>query len=1339
MISKRLLSLLLSLIMLVGMIPVSVFADEVDAALFDELLEEVAENPEAEEAPVETEEFEENITETTPALDYKDSRGHEIITKVLPSSTYPESEHSGRETGETVYEFSYPGANKLVVKFDESSELGYAEKLTVYDQFDTKHRTYSYLDYNISNGSFTIYGEYFKLVLLSDYYDYSYGFKIASIEVTYPEHVGTKAGEALPATCTEKGHKAGFICELCGEDIPGEIIPAKGHSYAEKVVKPTADDFGYTLFTCTVCGDSYAGSYRGYNSYKQGDIHETMSWVIQGDTLYILGEGEMPNDKDRYDWSDWCGQVKSIVITEGVTLIGRRAFETAWDATSVSIPSTVTYIGDAAFSNLKKLQSADLPDGLTYIGQSAFIHCDLRKAIIPDSVTYLGGSAFSNNPNLAEVKIGKGITELPNYAFSSSNALESVYIPAKVRKIGRSAFYRCPKLWDVMFAVVPESDEYDALRIDPYAFAYCDIKEIHLSHNIGQIAGHAFVGNVNLKGVYVDTYDSSNGYDSTKYKTDDRGCVYEYIRNYDTGEYYQSVLAVIPGAISGSYVVPDSVDRVDAAIQDMPNLNSFTFGAGCGGIAYTSSFSNCPNLHTVQTNAPQTGERYWYNGKYGEFLYTDDGGKTAEVLFLPCNATEYTLPANVTVNRSKAGVFGNAPLKNVYVESGNTEFESIDGVLYKGDTLYYYPVAKTAKRYTVPKGIRHFETDALNNPNITELYFKGDFCNVEYDKLGLKSITVWYPGDNKTWEKEQLDEIVRSYKNAYGVEVIFKPYYTDKKPAAPAIKATVVTSTGKPKITWNKVDGAAKYEVWRATTKTGTGTKLSTVTGTTLTNKNAVAGKSYYYYVKAISAGGKVSANSNRVYITCDYAAPVIKVSGVTSAGNPKITWAKVEGATSYKIYRATSKNGVYSVVKTQTGTSYTPTSGKVGKRYYYKVKAFGSNSRSTSAYSNVVSSTKLKRPIITLRSVVATGKTKVSWKAITGAEEYNVYRATKENGSYTLMANVTSLDWIDESATPGRQYFYKIRAINESNNSGSAYSEVESRVTDLEMPVVDIMLSSGKPKLSWKTVIGAKQYKIYRATSKTGKYSLVKTTTKNSWKDTTAKSGKTYYYKVIAAHKNSNANSAYSTVVSIKSVSNAKINIGSASLTRGETLKLSITGTTKKTTWSSSNQFVATVNSKGKVTAKNIGNVTIYAKVDGVTLKCEITVVASQSDVLKMMAAMGINHSRESAKYPSTLHIRRITYNTNKINGYGDHIYRMVIECYAQNSLGGYGSFYTVVIRTEEQTDYREGAYYSGYGEFTASSFNSSPGLETNVYSNSVAVDAYKAIYNTNIDIPYD
>ena len=64
----------------------------------------------------------------------------------------------------------------------------------------------------------------------------------------------------------------------------------------------------------------------------------------------------------------------------------------------------------------------------------------------------------------------------------------------------------------------------------------------------------------------------------------------------------------------------------------------------------------------------------------------------------------------------------------------------------------------------------------------------------------------------------------------------------------------------------------------------------------------------------------------------------------------------------------------------------------------------------------------------------------------------------------------------------------------------------------------------------------GATKYEVYRATSKSGTYSKVKTTTSLNWKDTTAASGKTYYYKVVAVAAHSSANSAYSSVVSIKS-----------------------------------------------------------------------------------------------------------------------------------------------------------------------------------------------------------
>ncbi len=62
----------------------------------------------------------------------------------------------------------------------------------------------------------------------------------------------------------------------------------------------------------------------------------------------------------------------------------------------------------------------------------------------------------------------------------------------------------------------------------------------------------------------------------------------------------------------------------------------------------------------------------------------------------------------------------------------------------------------------------------------------------------------------------------------------------------------------------------------------------------------------------------------------------------------------------------------------------------------------------------------------------------------------------------------------------------------------------------------------SGKSiKLTWKDIYGATGYKIYRSNSKNGKYKCIGTV-KNAkeYKDTTAKKGKTYYYKMRAYWK---------------------------------------------------------------------------------------------------------------------------------------------------------------------------------------------------------------------------
>jgi fibronectin type 3 domain-containing protein len=71
---------------------------------------------------------------------------------------------------------------------------------------------------------------------------------------------------------------------------------------------------------------------------------------------------------------------------------------------------------------------------------------------------------------------------------------------------------------------------------------------------------------------------------------------------------------------------------------------------------------------------------------------------------------------------------------------------------------------------------------------------------------------------------------------------------------------------------------------------------------------------------------------------------------------------------------------------------------------------------------------------------------------------------------------------------------------------------------------------------LSWNKVDGAVKYQIYRSTAQNGTYTLINTVTGTSTTNKNAVAGKTYFYKVVAVHSNANANSAYSTVVSITS-----------------------------------------------------------------------------------------------------------------------------------------------------------------------------------------------------------
>lgn len=94
-------------------------------------------------------------------------------------------------------------------------------------------------------------------------------------------------------------------------------------------------------------------------------------------------------------------------------------------------------------------------------------------------------------------------------------------------------------------------------------------------------------------------------------------------------------------------------------------------------------------------------------------------------------------------------------------------------------------------------------------------------------------------------------------------------------------------------------------------------------------------------------------------------------------------------------------------------------------------------------------------------------------------------------------------------------------------------------------------------------------------------------------------------------------------------------------------TLKATVIGKSKKATWKSSNNKIATVNLKGKVTAKKAGIVTITAKANGISAKCIITVKNdTNTQIIPLSAFKGQYFSYKDSDYQYELRISKKSQN---------------------------------------------------------------------------------------------
>lgn len=367
------------------------------------------------------------------------------------------------------------------------------------------------------------------------------------------------------------------------------------------------------------------------------------------------------------------------------------------------------------------------------------------------------------------------------------------------------------------------------------------------------------------------------------------------------------------------------------------------------------------------------------------------------------------------------------------------------------------------------------------------------------------------------------------------------PYEEEAPIVPPTIQVSNDAETGGIKLSWSPVTLAKSYEIYRSVGDEYNYSLYYTTSYNYFNNMSVEPGKTYYYKVKTIFVDGNESSWT-KIERVADLPKPTnVKVNNVASSGKPKVTWSKVDGASEYKVYRATSKNGTYTYMYTTKNTNYTNTSAVAGKTYYYKVEAvcaaskYGNSALSDPCYVTC----DLPQPKnVKVTTVSTSGKPKITWSAVDGASKYYIYRADYSNGTYKYMYSTTNTNYTNTSATPGNTYYYKVVAVCDSSEYGNSAKSSYGYVTcDLAKPNIKITLSDNKPKISWSAVNGADRYEVYRKVGENGTYSKYYTTVYTNFTNSSAAKGITYYYKVVAVcDKTKYANSAYSNEVKVTS-----------------------------------------------------------------------------------------------------------------------------------------------------------------------------------------------------------
>lgn len=182
--------------------------------------------------------------------------------------------------------------------------------------------------------------------------------------------------------------------------------------------------------------EKYVSTIGNYAFADLGNVTE----ITLPNTVYEIGDYAFKN----------CAGLKSVEIPNSLELgiISEGMFYGCTSLETIKLPDNIQKIENLAFANCKSLSSFTVPKEVTIIKRGTFLNCEsLSNITLGNEITAIESSAFAGC-GLTEIQLPSGITSIGEEAFAKNKFTEFT-ISSGVTELGAGVFARCDQLQEI--------------------------------------------------------------------------------------------------------------------------------------------------------------------------------------------------------------------------------------------------------------------------------------------------------------------------------------------------------------------------------------------------------------------------------------------------------------------------------------------------------------------------------------------------------------------------------------------------------------------------------------------------------------------------------------------------------------------------------------------------------------------------------------------------------------------------------------------------------------------------------------------------------------------------